>query len=85
MAGTGDRRLNTGHPLPLDDSRRLMGGNLFFSGTGAVLVLQGGFPRRCTRNEDLQAVERTRYAGLAFAQIWRELGGHVHAGSRGWG
>ncbi len=42
---------------------------------GAVLVLQGGFPRRCTRNEGLQAVERTRYAGLVFAQVWRELGG----------
>ncbi len=42
---------------------------------GSVLVLRGAFPRRCTRNEDLQAAERTRYAGLAFAQIWRELGG----------
>ena len=27
--------------LPLDDSRRLLGGNLFFSGTGAVLETVG--------------------------------------------
>ena len=40
-----------------------------------VLALQGGFPRQCTRREDLQAADRTRYAGLAVAQIWRELGG----------
>ncbi len=42
---------------------------------GAVLVLQGAFPRGCTRNENLQAVDRTRHAGLVFAQTWRELGG----------
>ena len=29
------------HALPLDDSRRLMGGNLFFAGTGAVLETVG--------------------------------------------
>lgn len=40
-----------------------------------VLLLQGGFPRSCTRREDLQAADRTRYAALAVAQIWRELGG----------
>jgi serine-type D-Ala-D-Ala carboxypeptidase/endopeptidase (penicillin-binding protein 4) len=37
---------------------------------GSVLVLRGAFPRRCTRHEDLQAAERTRYAGLAFAQTY---------------
>jgi len=37
----GDRRLNAEHTLPLDDSRRLMGGNLFFTGTGAVLETVG--------------------------------------------
>jgi UDP-N-acetylmuramyl tripeptide synthase len=37
----GDRRLNAEHNLPLDDSRRLMGGNLFFAGTGAVLETVG--------------------------------------------
>ncbi len=41
----------------------------------AVLVLQGAFPRRCSRNEELQAADRTRHAGLVFAQTWRELGG----------
>ncbi len=42
---------------------------------GAVLVLQGAFPRNCTRSEALQAADRTRHAGLVFAQTWRELGG----------
>ncbi len=48
--------------------------------SATVLVLQGGFPRNCTRREDLQAADRTRYAGLAFAQIWRELGGQWDGG-----
>jgi D-alanyl-D-alanine carboxypeptidase/D-alanyl-D-alanine-endopeptidase (penicillin-binding protein 4) len=57
-------------PLRRDDAASGQGGQ-----AGAVLVLQGGFPRRCTRREDLQAVERTRYTGLAFGQLWREMGG----------
>ena len=42
---------------------------------GARLVLQGSFPRHCTRLEDLQAAERDRVIALAFAQAWRALGG----------
>jgi D-alanyl-D-alanine carboxypeptidase/D-alanyl-D-alanine-endopeptidase (penicillin-binding protein 4) len=57
-------------PLRLDEPAATPG-----AAPGAVLVLQGAFPRRCIRNEDLQAADRTRYAGLAFAQTWRELGG----------
>ncbi len=41
MDRSGDGRLNAEHNLPLDDSRRLMGGNLFFAGTGAVLETVG--------------------------------------------
>jgi cyanophycin synthetase len=37
----GDGRLNAVTTLPLDDSRRLLGGNLFFAGTGAVLETIG--------------------------------------------
>jgi UDP-N-acetylmuramyl tripeptide synthase len=37
----GDGRLNAEHTLPLDDSRRLLGGNLFFAGTGVVLETAG--------------------------------------------
>ncbi len=48
----------------------------------AVLVLQGAFPRRCTRVEELQALERTRYTGLVFAQTWRELGGQWRGSAR---
>ena len=40
-----------------------------------TVVLSGAFPRNCRRLEWLQVVERNRYAALAFAQIWRELGG----------
>ncbi len=43
---------------------------------GGVLVqLQGAFPRNCKRGEDVQLVDRSRYIGLVFAQIWRQLGG----------
>ena len=41
MDRAGDGRLNAAHTLPLDDSRRLLGGNLFFAGTGAVLETVG--------------------------------------------
>jgi len=37
----GGGRLNAGPTLPLDDSRRLLGGNLFFAGTGVVLETVG--------------------------------------------
>src|SRR4029077_6624914 len=37
--GTGDRRLNVPHALPFEDSRRLMGANLFFASAGAVLEI----------------------------------------------
>jgi D-alanyl-D-alanine carboxypeptidase/D-alanyl-D-alanine-endopeptidase (penicillin-binding protein 4) len=42
---------------------------------GARLVLQGSFPRNCTRLESLQAAERDRVIGLAFRQAWQALGG----------
>ena len=42
---------------------------------GVVVTLQGAFPRQCRRVEEMQVVDRSRYAGLMFAQIWRELGG----------
>ena len=42
---------------------------------GALVVLQGGFPRQCRRVEGMQVVERSTYTGLVFAQLWRELGG----------
>ena len=41
MDSPGDRRLNAESTLPLDDSRRLLGGNLFFAGTGVVLETIG--------------------------------------------
>lgn len=41
MARPGAGRLKVVPALPLDDSRRLLGGNLFFAGTGAVLETVG--------------------------------------------
>lgn len=43
---------------------------------GAVVVqLQGAFPRNCTRNDAMQLVDRSRWIGLVFAQLWQQLGG----------
>jgi D-alanyl-D-alanine carboxypeptidase/D-alanyl-D-alanine-endopeptidase (penicillin-binding protein 4) len=43
--------------------------------TGVTVVLQGAYPRQCRRADEMQLVDRTRYAGLVFAQGWREMGG----------
>ncbi len=49
---------------------------------GVVIALQGAFPRGCSRVEEMQLVDRTRYIGLWVAQIWRELGGRWAGGTR---
>ena len=52
-------------------------------GAGGVTVqLQGAFPRSCRRSTDMQVVERNRYAGLVFAQAWKQLGGSWRGSAR---
>jgi hypothetical protein len=60
-----DRRLNVPVALPFDNSRRLIGANLFFATTGAVLELEGIAPE----SELLQAWH-TRVAAVRSRLSW---------------